>query len=91
MATIKIKAKLHEGGISGAFYCLPIFHKSHCNMAEFRAHSRYGAFANSDIFPSVLARIRRDIAGDSGILYAGNLPENVSIERGFLDTITIDA
>lgn len=70
---------------------VPVLKRSHCDMAAFRCHKKYGGFANSDLFPAMLARIRRDIAGPYGELRLDRLPAGVSVDlSGFLATVTID-
>lgn len=87
MATITFRTK-----IKGDFIDVPTFKRSHCDMAAFRDHPKYGTFANSDLFPNALARIRRDTIGSDYRTYlrASALPDNVTVDTsGFLATITI--
>jgi hypothetical protein len=69
---------------------VPTLTRNHCDMAAFRRHSRYGAYANSDLFPSLLRRIRDDLA-PSGYLQSHKLPPNVTVDTsGYLAVITIE-
>lgn len=70
---------------------IPVFKRSHCDMPAFRSHKKFGGFANSDMFPAMLARIRRDIGGPAACLRLDRLPEGVTVDlSGFLATVTID-
>jgi len=87
MATITFKAKERNGLID-----VPTFKRSHCDMTAFRSHPTYGMFANSDLFPNALARIRRTMIGSDHRewLKSADLPANVTIDRtGFLATVTV--
>lgn len=69
---------------------IPVFTRSHCNMQKFRDHPKYGTWANSDLFPNVLAGIRRDIFGESDYLDLEKLPANVTVKLGFFVVVTIN-
>ena len=87
MATITFKMKIAP---EETIVIAPAFKHSHCNMQEFRNHSKYGAYAKSNLFLSLLARVRRDLFGSCGIIRLDNLPKNVTIDRsGFLAVVTI--
>jgi|GEM_PF-3316346 len=96
MPEISFKAKVIEvytpdGDLARRQIQTPQFQRRHCEMNAFRTHRKYGGFANSDLFPGILARIRKDLFGPSGILDLGNIPENVSVDgSGFLATVTIE-
>jgi hypothetical protein len=69
---------------------VPIFTRAHCDMDAFRRHPRYGSFANSDLFPGILKRIRKERFGASGQLRLDRIPEGVSVDiTGFLAIVTI--
>lgn len=98
MAKIQFKAKIQSVCYAGesepayAYVQIPTLSRSHCNMAEFRSHPKYGGLANSDLFPGILKGIRRKIGGDSGILRLDRLPHNVTIDdSGFLAIVTVEA
>lgn len=60
----------------------------HCDMNEFRASERFGGYANSALFPAMLARA----LSEDGILpYIAltNLPDNVTVKDGYLTEVTI--
>ena len=69
---------------------VPEFKRSHCDMHAFRMHKKYGAYANSDLFTGMLARIRRDIA-PFGWIKTDNVPENITIDKSrFLWKIEVE-
>lgn len=96
MASIVIRAKVQEarfssGELAKRYVQLPALARKHCDMPAFRAHPKYGGLANSDLFAGVLARIRREIAGELGQLNLAALPSNVSVdESGFLAVVKIE-
>ena len=93
MATIQFKAKAHsvryvDGTPAYRYVPVPTLRRSHCDMAAFRKHPRYGGLANSDLFPNVLARIRSDL-GER--IRLDRIPSNVSVdESGFLASVTVE-
>jgi hypothetical protein len=90
-ATIEFKTKIQKATWSDFDYItIPKLTKSHCNMSEFRQHKKYGSYANSNMFEGMLARIKRELLGDSNMLRLDQLPNNVAINtNGFFATITI--
>jgi hypothetical protein len=87
MAQITFRAKVRNG-----FIDVPQFKRSHCDMAAFRKHPRWGGLANSDLFPNVLARIRRDMIGSDSRNYIRleSLPAGVTVDcSGFLASVTV--
>lgn len=69
---------------------VPDFKRSHCDMHAFRMHKKYGGFANSDLFPSILKRIKKE-AAPLGFWKLEELPEGVEIDAsGFLASVTIE-
>ena len=92
MATITFKTKLETATWSDFKYVMiPKLTKSHCNMDQFRQHSKYGAYANSEMFNAILARIKTELFGTSNMLKIDDLPENCKIDtNGFFATITIE-
>jgi hypothetical protein len=100
MAKITFKAKVQpvqnmDGTFAYNMVQIPALTRSHCDMGAFRQHKKYGGFANSDMFPAMLKRIRSDIGGSAARLRFGaegyTLPENVSIDTsGFLAKVEID-
>jgi hypothetical protein len=97
MARITFKAKpvkvWEASGETIAFHELrvPVFGRQHCDMAAFRSHRKYGAFANSDMFPAMLARIRRDTFSGRDCFKLESPPAGISIEPGgLLYTVSIE-
>lgn len=68
---------------------VPTFKRSHVDMNAARQHPKYGSYANSDLFPAMLARIRRELLDGRAYLHLDQLPENVTVTPGFLHTVTI--
>jgi hypothetical protein len=75
---------MEETGIEFHSIKVPALTRSHCDMAAFRTHKKFGGFANSDMFPAILARIRRDKFGGRDWFKLESPPEGVTIERGAL-------
>lgn len=98
-ATVTFRAKIisvynsnGDGGIAWRELQVPTLKRNHCDMDAFRRHPKFGGFANSNLFPGMLAKIRRDITGnrDGGWLRLDRLPDNVTVdESGFLAKVTI--
>jgi hypothetical protein len=90
MARITFKAKpvkvWEAEGDKLAFHSVqvPQFQRKHCDMDGFRSHRKYGGFANSDLFPAMLARIRRDIFGGRDWFKLESPPEGVTVQPGSL-------
>lgn len=65
---------------------------SHCDMNKFRSHKKYGSYANSDIFPAMLQRIKTKIMGEyNEYLKLEALPKGVTIDdSGFLAVVNIN-
>jgi hypothetical protein len=100
MAVIKFKAKVQpvenmDGTFAYNMIQIPELKRNHCDMDAFRSHKKYGGFANSDMFPAMLKRIRQDVGGSAGRLRFGGdgheLPDNVTVDlSGFLANVTIE-
>ena len=100
-ADITFSAKVQEcqnvdGTLAYRFVQVPELTRKHCDMAAFRKHPKYGAYANSDLFPAMLSRIRKpllstfDYRTGSGGMRLDQLPENVAVDTsGFLAKVTI--
>ena len=68
---------------------VPTLTRSHCDMRAFRVHPKFGSYANSDLFPSVLRRIRESFGAR---VYLDSPPKGVSIDAsGFLAVVSFDA
>lgn len=93
MATIEFRAKpepLHYAGEDEPRYMrvkVPILDRNHCDMNAFRLHPKYGAYANSSLFPAMLARIRADRLGN--YIDLSDIPDGVTVKEGFLFTVSI--
>lgn len=95
MAKISFRTKLikvHNPDDSFAFTQInvPDFKRHHCDMHGFRTHSKYGGFANSDLFPSILKRVKKEVA-PLGFWKLEELPQGVEVEtNGFFATVTFE-
>jgi len=94
MATIQFRAKLEQVYTmedEPAFQQIkvPELARKHCDMAAFRTHPRFGGLANSDLFPGILARIRREKLGD--YIRLDRVPDGVQVDdSGFLAVVRVD-
>lgn len=96
MATITFKTKAvrfenADGSDRHLRVKVPTLTRKHCDMPAFRQHLQFGSYANSDLFPGILARIRTGLVAHTGEwLRLDALPENVTADTsGFLTKITI--
>lgn len=95
MAKISFRAKSQkmfnmDDTLAYEYVTVPAFKRSHCDMHAFRTHSKYGSYANSDLFLGMLARIRKD-RFNSGILKLSEVPEGVTVDAtGFLVLVEFD-
>ena len=93
MATIQFKAKAEPFQYAGETeprymrVKVPMLDRKHCDMAAFRKHPKYGAYANSDLFKGMLSRIKADRLGN--YVNLSNVPEGVEIAEGYLVTVTV--
>lgn len=95
MAKISFKAKVETTGYAGQVETweqvrIPEFDRKHCDMAAFRNHPKYSAYANSDLFEGMLSRIRKDVFNGRSVLRLDQIPEGVTVEPGFLATVSFD-
>jgi hypothetical protein len=95
MAKITFKGKVRmvwlpdESAIAYGYIQVPELKRTHCDMAAFRSHAKYGGLANSDLFPNVLSRIRKERLGD--VVRLDRIPDGVTIrDTGFLHEVSID-
>lgn len=92
-ATITFRGKVEtlryaDDSIASVRIKVPTLERRHCDMAAFRAHPKYGSYANSDLFPGMLARIKRERLGD--FIKMDAIPEGVAVDTsGFLAVVTI--
>ena len=91
--TITFKGKVKpvyfiDGSLAWEGLPLPKKLSPYANKSAFRTSKRFGSYANSDLFESILQReIKR--LGVRDYLRIGSLPDCVTIELGFLATVTI--
>ena len=95
MATITFKGKFKDvysvdDTLAYSYFTIPKLDRRHCDMAAFRIHAKYGAYANSDMFSSMLARIVATLFPSGRIRTNEAMPDNVTVTHGFLSTITIE-
>lgn len=94
-ATIKFKAKpetIYNMDDSVAYQRIkvPALTRSHCDMETFRRHARFGPYANSDLFKSLLSRQVKQAGLGEYLRLDRPLPAGVSIDTsGFLAAVTI--
>lgn len=95
MAKIEFKAKVKvvymmEGEVAYNYVKVPVFTRNHCDMSAFRQHPKYGGWANSDLFPGIINRVRRE-KFKNNILNFSEIPEGVVVDdSGFLAKVTIE-
>ena len=93
MAKISFKAKIqtvYNMDDTVAYHCIkvPELTRSHCDMDAFRRHPKYRSYANSDLFPGMLRRIRKDKFGET--IRLDKLPDGVTVDTsGFLAVVSI--
>lgn len=91
-AEISFKGKvetLHyvDGSIASIRIKVPTLERRHCDMNAMRQHPKYGAYANSDLFSAMLARIKSERLGEYIKLDA--IPEGVTVDQSsFLAVVT---
>lgn len=95
MATITFKGKFKsvynmDDTLAYSYFAIPSIDRKHCDMAAFRSHAKYGAYANSDMFLGMLARAVAALFPSGRIRTNEAMPDNVTITHGFLSTITIE-
>jgi len=70
---------------------IPKLERKHCDMHAFRMHRKYGSYANSDLFPSMLARIKTDTFNGKEYLRLDQVPECVTVDSsGFLAVVSFE-
>lgn len=97
MARIQFKGKIEtvynmDDTIAYRLIRVPTFARAHCDMNAFRRHPKYGSYANSDLFPAFLSRIRKDTFPRVDYFRLDQTPEGVTVDTsGFLAVVTLDA
>lgn len=96
MARITFKAKSKpcsnvDGSDVHEYINIPKLTRSHCDMAAFRQHSKYGGYANSDMFIGMLSHIRGEVFGNRATLRLDRIPAGVQVDiSGFLIVVSFD-
>jgi len=96
MAKVQFKAKvetIYNMDDSPAWQQIkvPKLASRHCDMHAFRTSREYGSFANSDMFPAILARAARQAGIGEYIRLDRPLPDCVTVDQsGFLATVAIE-
>ena len=93
MLAITFKAKFKpvcyvDGSLAHEGAPVPKQLAPYADKDAFRRSRRFGFCANSDLFESVLQREMKRL-GVPDYLKLGHLPECVTVELGFLSTVTI--
>lgn len=95
MAKVQFKAKVQnvvnmDGSPAYSYIQVPELGRKHCDMNAFRSHPKIGAYANSDMFPSILARQSLALLG-SKMLKIDSIPAGVNVDlSGFLAVVSFD-
>ena len=94
MARISFKAKIEtvfmmDGSEAYSRIKVPELTRRHCDMDAMRQHPKFRAYANSDLFPSLLRRLRKDRLGD--YVRLDRIPADINVDTsGFLAEVTLD-
>ena len=95
MPTISFKAKIEtiynaDDTPAWRWIKVPAIERRHCDMAAFRNHTRYGSYANSDMFKGMLARELKQ-QGVKEYIKLHELPACVTVDdSGFLAKVNIN-
>lgn len=96
MAKVQFKAKPQniyntDATLAYARIKVPAITRSHCDLAAFRDHPKFGPYANSDLFASLLKRALSAAGIGEYLRLDRPLPENVTVDTsGFLHSVTIE-
>lgn len=97
MATISFKGKaftVYNADDTPAYEAVKLparFTRSHCDMNAFRRHPKFGGLANSDLFPNILSKIKRDTFGNRDWVRLDQIPAGVTVDTsGFLAVVCFD-
>jgi hypothetical protein len=94
-ASVSFRAKVRrvynaDETLAYEYVPVPKLGRSHCDMNAFRSHRRFGAYANSDLFPAMLRRAA-DAIGVNNVLRLDRVPEGVTVDTsGFLAVVSFD-
>lgn len=93
-ATISFRAKVEtiynvDETVAWQHIKVPKLERRHCDMDAFRRHPKFGGLANSDLFPNLLSRIKRDHLGE--YVRLDRVPANVTVDTsGFLAVVSLE-
>ncbi len=80
-----------DGSLASERIKVPTLSSNHVNMNEARSHSKYGMYANSDMFSAILAKIGKN-KFPKGYVDINDIPENVTVNTdGFLAIVSWNA
>lgn len=93
MPTITFKGKPYIGyrldRSETRYLKIPVIKRGHCDMAAFRSHKKYGSYANSQLFPAMIAR-ELEARGIARAVDINAPPAGVSVDdSGFLTVVAI--
>lgn len=94
MANVTFRAKVKDwkyvdGTSAGKRLEVPALNRGHCDMSAFRQHAKYGIWANSDMFESILNKAVKTLLGEQ--LKLDRVPAGVNVDTsGFLATVSFE-
>ena len=94
MARISFKAKIEtvfnmDESEAYSRIKVPELTRRHCDMNAMRQHPKFGSYANSDLFPSMLRRLRKERLGD--YVRLDRIPADINVDTSsFLAEVTLD-
>ncbi len=95
MAKVEFKSKVRkvynvDDTLAYCYLDVPELNRQHVNMSEFRQHPKFGPYANSDLFPSMLRRAAEAL-GVKDRIKMDAIPAGVAINtRNFLAVVSFD-
>lgn len=90
VATFRAKVQeMSYGDTVRKYVQVPTLKRSHVDMDTARQHERFGAYANSDMFPAMLNECAAVKPGK--LVYLDNIPAGVTVDTsGFLAIVMIE-
>jgi len=89
MAKIQFKTKILKDQFGIEYIKIPKIKRIHCDINSFDKNPKFRPFTNSSLFDSMIQRELRKM-GIEGLKEIKDLPSYITVERGFLSTITIN-
>jgi hypothetical protein len=92
--TITFKAKVEtvynmDDTVAWQFVKVPKIARRHCDMNAFRAHPKFGAYANSDLFDNLIRR-QLTLANVGSEIRLDRIPDAAKVDTsGYLAEVTI--